>query len=370
MGKSNWKDGPKMIQLYTDEELMNQPFSEWSDAPKEISPIIVNFVFISLLVGMILVAYTNLDSNANHVTQVCSNEANLARGYDNVGRILKLQLNALLFTVKKHLLASTSIQTTSEADGRSTLCIVVTSEVERTIQNEFELYKMKMLALEKDSDAMSERYYQVYQEQLHGGAATAGVRAACSLVYKTLRIDLNNVLIPRVECATTSANATDGVDARSLAIIDEVERIIQHEIKIFKINMLLLKKYSIPTTSSSSISNKQIFDEQIPNDADRIEDHYSKSYEDSTEDYHSVSSSEDYHYTSNLDVDESDDDDAIEMIYESHNPLINYPHARSDCIQEAFGVGKDLLHCSNCFCRLCDVPVSSCDSWDQHCSHC
>ena len=66
---------------------------------------------------------------------------------------------------------------------------------------------------------------------------------------------------------------------------------------------------------------------------------------------------------------DEDSDDEIEIIYESHNALIDYPHARSDCLKEVFGIGKDLRHCPNCFCKVCDMHVSSCIDWSRHCSY-
>ena len=52
-----------------------------------------------------------------------------------------------------------------------------------------------------------------------------------------------------------------------------------------------------------------------------------------------------------------------------HNPLSDYPHARFHCVVVPFQPSSSTvsLHCPNCYCYACDVPVKSCTSWHTHC---
>ena len=50
--------------------------------------------------------------------------------------------------------------------------------------------------------------------------------------------------------------------------------------------------------------------------------------------------------------------------------LEDFPHARENCGKHAFEPGKEHVHCSNCYCYVCDKPASQCTSWtcgDKHC---
>ena len=71
---------------------------------------------------------------------------------------------------------------------------------------------------------------------------------------------------------------------------------------------------------------------------------------------------------SNNTNEEEDGNDGIQMIYESHNALIDFPHSRGNCMKEKFGIGADIKHCDNCYCYVCDKLASECSTWDKHCS--
>ena len=63
-----------------------------------------------------------------------------------------------------------------------------------------------------------------------------------------------------------------------------------------------------------------------------------------------------------------DDDDDVVMEKEvGSNALVDFPHARSNCIVQRFAVGNFANTCANCYCYVCDVPAASCDTWAQHC---
>ena len=48
--------------------------------------------------------------------------------------------------------------------------------------------------------------------------------------------------------------------------------------------------------------------------------------------------------------------------------LVDFPHARSNCAQQPFVAGNFANVCSNCYCYVCDVPVSECTGpWEKHC---
>ena len=47
--------------------------------------------------------------------------------------------------------------------------------------------------------------------------------------------------------------------------------------------------------------------------------------------------------------------------------LIDFPHARENCVQHAFAPGNFEATCANCYCFVCDKPVSECPEWDEHC---
>jgi len=48
------------------------------------------------------------------------------------------------------------------------------------------------------------------------------------------------------------------------------------------------------------------------------------------------------------------------------NALTDFPHAREHCLIHPFQVDPS-LHCVNCFCYVCDKPVSECHEWAEHC---
>ena len=64
------------------------------------------------------------------------------------------------------------------------------------------------------------------------------------------------------------------------------------------------------------------------------------------------------------------DDDDAEVSYVQHSgdlALVDFPHARQNCASHPFVAGRESRHCSNCYCFVCDSPVSVCRSWREHC---
>lgn len=48
------------------------------------------------------------------------------------------------------------------------------------------------------------------------------------------------------------------------------------------------------------------------------------------------------------------------------NALEDFPHSRESCVKHPFQ-DNPLLHCSHCYCFVCDIVASACLSWSQHC---
>mmetsp|Transcript_4648 Transcript_4648/g.10520 ORF Transcript_4648/g.10520 Transcript_4648/m.10520 type:complete len:946 (-) Transcript_4648:127-2964(-) len=50
-----------------------------------------------------------------------------------------------------------------------------------------------------------------------------------------------------------------------------------------------------------------------------------------------------------------------------HNALADFPHSRENCVTHSFKRGDKTIHCENCYCYVCDIPVSECKMWSSHC---
>ena len=62
-----------------------------------------------------------------------------------------------------------------------------------------------------------------------------------------------------------------------------------------------------------------------------------------------------------------DDDDDVAFLHRSGDlALLDYPHARENCMQCPFVTGKYRQHCPNCYCYVCDAPASGCPKWTSH----
>ena len=62
-----------------------------------------------------------------------------------------------------------------------------------------------------------------------------------------------------------------------------------------------------------------------------------------------------------------DDDDDVAFLHRSGDlALLDYPHARENCMQCPFVAGKYRQHCPNCYCYVCDAPASDCPKWTTH----
>ena len=74
----------------------------------------------------------------------------------------------------------------------------------------------------------------------------------------------------------------------------------------------------------------------------------------------------------NADLSEGDLSEGADLLIAdgpSSTHWCDMPHARCDCTRVApFGTGHDLDACPMCYCSVCEVPSSKCESWAAHCS--
>jgi hypothetical protein len=59
------------------------------------------------------------------------------------------------------------------------------------------------------------------------------------------------------------------------------------------------------------------------------------------------------------------DEDSVESIAATGNSIEDYPYHRLLCIQYPFGTNPK-VHCSNCFCVVCEERASDCKDWNAH----
>lgn len=65
---------------------------------------------------------------------------------------------------------------------------------------------------------------------------------------------------------------------------------------------------------------------------------------------------------------EDDEDEELTVIAtKGSNALADFPHSRENCVTHPFS-GDKKLHCSNCYCYVCDKPAKDCTMWASHCS--
>ena len=63
----------------------------------------------------------------------------------------------------------------------------------------------------------------------------------------------------------------------------------------------------------------------------------------------------------------NDDDDDFQMVGRTGtNALEDFPHLREHCVVAKWAVDPKKF-CANCYCAVCDVPVSKCVDWKNHC---
>lgn len=62
---------------------------------------------------------------------------------------------------------------------------------------------------------------------------------------------------------------------------------------------------------------------------------------------------------------EEDEDDICVLGSIGTNVLLDMPHARGDCVQVPFAQAPREF-CAKCFCFVCDIPASVCQSWEKH----
>jgi hypothetical protein len=74
----------------------------------------------------------------------------------------------------------------------------------------------------------------------------------------------------------------------------------------------------------------------------------------------------------NADLSEGDLSEGADLLIAdgpSSTHWCDMPHARCDCTRvPALGGGHDLDSCPMCYCSVCEVPASKCESWAAHCS--
>jgi len=74
----------------------------------------------------------------------------------------------------------------------------------------------------------------------------------------------------------------------------------------------------------------------------------------------------------NSDTTEGMDDDGCFLLGSTGtNTLTDFPHSRENCViapmASADNHDTNRMHCPNCYCYVCDVPVQECTNWRRHC---
>ena len=63
-----------------------------------------------------------------------------------------------------------------------------------------------------------------------------------------------------------------------------------------------------------------------------------------------------------------EDDDVVVEGQSGAIALVDFPHARNNCVTQAWVPGNFINTCANCYCYVCDAPASTCGQWAQHCA--
>jgi hypothetical protein len=67
-------------------------------------------------------------------------------------------------------------------------------------------------------------------------------------------------------------------------------------------------------------------------------------------------------------ADDSNDDDVTCTGRTGDNALLDFPHARENCVAFKFVQGQESKCCDNCYCYVCDAPAKDCPEWEaEHC---
>ena len=65
---------------------------------------------------------------------------------------------------------------------------------------------------------------------------------------------------------------------------------------------------------------------------------------------------------------DDDEDDELQFVGRTGQlALVDFPHARENCVTHKFVLGGEKKHCANCYCYVCDDVASKCPKWDDHC---
>jgi len=70
--------------------------------------------------------------------------------------------------------------------------------------------------------------------------------------------------------------------------------------------------------------------------------------------------------TKNSNEDDDEDEELTIIASKGSNALADFPHSRENCVTHPFS-GDKKLHCSNCYCYVCDKPAKDCTMWSKHC---
>lgn len=70
--------------------------------------------------------------------------------------------------------------------------------------------------------------------------------------------------------------------------------------------------------------------------------------------------------TGNDDKTDTDDEDVAIVGSTGPNALSDFPPSRANCV--TYPLARDpVVYCDNCYCYVCDVEVSKCNMWQEHC---
>ena len=67
-------------------------------------------------------------------------------------------------------------------------------------------------------------------------------------------------------------------------------------------------------------------------------------------------------------MDEDSEEDVVIEGQSGAIALIDFPHARNNCVMQPFRPGNFASTCANCYCYVCDAPAGECAQWQVHCS--
>lgn len=67
--------------------------------------------------------------------------------------------------------------------------------------------------------------------------------------------------------------------------------------------------------------------------------------------------------------DHEEEEELTIVATKGQNALMDFPHSRENCASHPFATSiNKAVHCSNCYCYVCDVLASECVVWSLHCN--